>query len=888
MKSRKQFAKQVASTISRNHGKNKDASFIFGISGKWGEGKTHFLEVLQVELDDLGEFKIVWINPWKFGDDKISFLRNFLKNVTPANGLKKTFCRFREMINNETILDQLYFDRSFTKIHWGVALLYTLFLIEVLLIYYISVTQIPLIFPRHYLPLLLSTKNIYSSNAYFINVLFVTISLPVILTLAKALITTQSSSKSIVTLDKFDDLVNDALKLENKKLIIFVDDLDRVLPDTARYVLDSLRLFFNKSDISFVVTGDHTVLERYIGQQTHPRSLKNEQIEEGRRYLKKIFNVYWRLPLPTNEDFESVLVELLKRQGRKTVLTKKFEKTGYEVFQNYLRQYFDRNFRAIERFIETTIFTFETVDSQLKFVDKSNKKYLEDILKYPLLLVRVLMIQEFCAPLFEKIMRDNSILDNLEYYSFKKDGSKFDHTVDLITETGDKLLTDQQKQLLRKISFETEGFYNPKTNGLRVSYQPFLYLAADSSFTDLRGTLPKDFVNDLEVGDVERIKSVLTGSAKKRLKEASSAAMEYLTSKLEEPKEFLKTATPLVKALTLIRSDHPSQNIFIDGFGRVNFTESIKDIGVDERIEFYQILWSWFDNLEDINLDSFHKKFPIISAGDFQHIKLPRKKGKYGGFTSRILGQWFFSRYREDGVSVINEISSHIGNIAQNPVASKAFSEELSGLKQDVVDDLFTVPETSRMVFIQIVENFFDDSTKQKVQTRVLDTVKKHDPINTAWAYDNEKETNLWSRVDLEEKLIESIEDVGQPKEVIDLLIFVRDKISQKKIKFWKELTELKENELLEALPKIYTDESLRQIAPNDSVAQGLFDNIIEKVKDQEIEDKNVWLMLLRKDNWMWNKLPKLPSYQKLNGIRRTKNDQVQSEIATIFSSWNE
>ena len=46
IKSREKFVDQVANTIRSNHGKNNE-SFIFGISGKWGEGKTEFLNSLE-------------------------------------------------------------------------------------------------------------------------------------------------------------------------------------------------------------------------------------------------------------------------------------------------------------------------------------------------------------------------------------------------------------------------------------------------------------------------------------------------------------------------------------------------------------------------------------------------------------------------------------------------------------------------------------------------------------------------------------------------------------------------------------------------------------------------------------------------------------------------
>ena len=87
MESRNHFVNQVRDKVKSEHGKDKNASCIFGLSGKWGEGKTTFLKSLESGLEKDG-FKVVWINPWKFGDDKISFLRNFLKEISVVSKRK--------------------------------------------------------------------------------------------------------------------------------------------------------------------------------------------------------------------------------------------------------------------------------------------------------------------------------------------------------------------------------------------------------------------------------------------------------------------------------------------------------------------------------------------------------------------------------------------------------------------------------------------------------------------------------------------------------------------------------------------------------------------------------------------------------------------------------
>jgi len=48
------------------------------------------------------------------------------------------------------------------------------------------------------------------------------------------------------------------------KIVVFVDDLDRCLPDNALDVLESMKLFFDLLGFVFVVSLDETIVERAV------------------------------------------------------------------------------------------------------------------------------------------------------------------------------------------------------------------------------------------------------------------------------------------------------------------------------------------------------------------------------------------------------------------------------------------------------------------------------------------------------------------------------------------------------------------------------------------------------------------------------------------------
>ncbi len=136
MNSLDKFVKQVADTIKENHNKSgSEASFIFGISGKWGEGKTVFLNKLEPVLVSKG-FVVARINPWKYAQDRISFLRSFLKQLSRATKKKQgKFDKFRAFINNENEFRNLDYDVSELNIHVGLLAAVILFLIAAFIIY---------------------------------------------------------------------------------------------------------------------------------------------------------------------------------------------------------------------------------------------------------------------------------------------------------------------------------------------------------------------------------------------------------------------------------------------------------------------------------------------------------------------------------------------------------------------------------------------------------------------------------------------------------------------------------------------------------------------------------------------------------------------------------
>src|SRR3989344_5086136 len=106
---RKIYAEKIAEEIETHYDSKKETghkdNIVFAISGKWGEGKTELLNLLEPKLTDKG-FTVIRFNPWQYSHEDISLKRSFLRVV-------------KEKINSEVDLSDLYYDRSKTVIDWN-------------------------------------------------------------------------------------------------------------------------------------------------------------------------------------------------------------------------------------------------------------------------------------------------------------------------------------------------------------------------------------------------------------------------------------------------------------------------------------------------------------------------------------------------------------------------------------------------------------------------------------------------------------------------------------------------------------------------------------------------------------------------------------------------
>ena len=151
--------------------------------------------------------------------------------------------------------------------------------------------------------------------------------------------------KNIKTFQEdFTDLLNET---KIKRLVVFIDELDRCNPDTIIDTLEAIRLFLFTKNTSFVIGAD----ERHVIYSVRKKysEIEGNQIDIGKEYLEKLIQYPIRIPQLSSKEVEFYILSLL--------------------FQNELK---DNEFKDFLDFIIETK-KEEFLDFELSF-DKFNKK----------------------------------------------------------------------------------------------------------------------------------------------------------------------------------------------------------------------------------------------------------------------------------------------------------------------------------------------------------------------------------------------------------------------------------------------------------------------------------------------------------------------------------
>ena len=142
------------------------------------------------------------------------------------------------------------------------------------------------------------------------------------------------------------------------RIVVFVDDLDRCLPQGALEVLEAMKLFFDLEGFVFVVGLDQSVVERSIDLKyradTAPSSQTNDPVYQirGTDYVKKIFQLPFSVAPVAITQLDEFLNAIYQESQLSTSQTTDFQNNVVPHLR-YIVAEADVNPREVKRFLNS-------------------------------------------------------------------------------------------------------------------------------------------------------------------------------------------------------------------------------------------------------------------------------------------------------------------------------------------------------------------------------------------------------------------------------------------------------------------------------------------------------------------------------------------------------
>ncbi len=220
----------------------------------------------------------------------------------------------------------------------------------------------------------------------------------------------------------FKKLVKERITNLDRRLIVFIDDLDRCLPEQAISVLEALKVFLDVPGCIFVLGVDREIIERGIRVRYKEFALAGELGTRlfpvaGRDYLEKIVQVPFELPPLEPNQIKDFLESRLRTDVAKfcpePVYPDNFQRQGdtpAETNARYLAQVMTAGLSRNPRKVKRTLNTFRV----LLRLDRAHVRAENEQASNAVLITKLVVLQSSFPELYELVSADPNLLKDIE------------------------------------------------------------------------------------------------------------------------------------------------------------------------------------------------------------------------------------------------------------------------------------------------------------------------------------------------------------------------------------------------------------------------------------------------------------------------------------------
>lgn len=468
------LAKKIASLISQY---TEHESFVIGIDGPWGSGKTSFVNLINEQLQTDETILLIEFNPWNFSDQN-ELIKEFFSGL---------LVHLNKYVKNKKVATNKVLEYAGRL-----------------------------------------TKGIELSVEPEIS----------FMGLIKLKVGKMRKAIGDKALEGYRKSVDDLIKETGKKVVICIDDTDRLDVEETKLVLKLVKMTANFYNTIFLLSYDRSKVSEKITEKGFP----------GDEYLQKIVQVNFRLPVPEQQDLYRILSHDIN-SIIEDIEGERWETNRWRgLFHSGFKDFF-KTIRDIKRYVSS-------LSLDLSIVGKFEVN--------PVDFIGVELIRVFAPDIYAFIGDNKELFTGRESFWQAKNHDARKNTVD---EKLDGYPNDELKESLKKVVRELF----PQLRGGSIS---------DEFRKELRVCVPEMFGRYFQMstpsGTVseETIRSFMT----------TSFRIEELTQNLKDFQRDGKLRNVLTRALDYLDSlDEEQKGILLTTL--LSFGDSVKS----ERLEMFDM-----------------------------------------------------------------------------------------------------------------------------------------------------------------------------------------------------------------------------------------------------------------------------------------------------------
>lgn len=392
---REEFAKNLAKAVTNLP--TYESSFTIGLIGEWGSGKTSILNLFEKNINS-DKIILIKFNPWNF---------------TEMNNLFDSF--FNTLIGNLKKRKQP--DKIISSLKkYKNALLISIYTLE---------TIVPL-----------------------------SLGIPYVPTLSKFIMSLENNIKKASSEELLEDKkekLNKLLSKLDKKIVIIIDDIDRLTSKEVQQIFQIVKSLANFSNITYILSFDKNHIYNSLNAHQFLGS-ENDKYNNVKEFINKIIQI----PINIPSIRENHLKEIFKEKISDTFnyYSKNADKEIYKII-NYILPYIN-NIRDLNRYINLLTFNLSIIYDEIDVYDLS----------------LLTAIQLFDNDLYKTIKNNKKLF--IPYINNNEDKEKLSKILKNTSKTTNLII----KELFPAID-ENKIHLNRNNNNRRIAY----YTYFDTYFT---------------------------------------------------------------------------------------------------------------------------------------------------------------------------------------------------------------------------------------------------------------------------------------------------------------------------------------------------------------------------------------------------------------------